>query len=110
MLKLFVNLLLFALPVTSVAEPKDLVAQIIDKISYCESRNNPLAWNDNDGREGEHSMGILQMKMKTIQWASQRYKIQMEDPLNPDFQKKLARAIIEDGRGQTHWVNCWKRI
>lgn len=87
------------------------INKAIETLIACESEGDVMAWNNNDGAEGEHSMGILQMKMKTILWASKRYKIPMRDPLEPSFQKELTRAMIIDGRASTTqgWKNCWRK-
>ena len=92
--------------------PKWDMEETIQALIYCESKGKEFARNDDDGTIGEDSWGILQMKLKTIHWASKRYKIPMRDPLELEFQKELARAMILDGRASTTqgWFNCWRKM
>ena len=38
--------------------------QVIEKLIACESSGNPLAWNKDDGAEGEHSIGNFTDEME----------------------------------------------
>ena len=87
----------------------------IEKLAFCESRNNPEAINWYDG--GSPSYGLLQWKVDSFYRYNQLYKVlpdleKNEVPniiMEPETQKRLARLVITDG-GENNWFNCVKII
>ena len=122
MLTTFLLLNLF----TPIQPPVFDIQEVLSNLAYCESSGNPKAYRANDG--GSPSIGLFQFKQTTWDWALKRYKYEnthfietkkgnlispgdgIWDIMNPEHQKIIAKAIIEDGRASTTWKNCWRRI
>ena len=78
-----------------------------DKI---EAAINDLIWGDefaiNKDEIHGTSYGILQYRLSTLYHFADRYGIERADPLDPEFQKAVAREMIKDKRAHEHWA-CW---
>ena len=81
--------------------------EILNQLAYCESSLNPMAYVKDD--YGSPSMGLLQFKLSTWNWAIKKYNYKGLDIMNPDHQKLVAGRMIEDGLWK-HWKICGKKI
>lgn len=84
-----------------VEAPKFDMEGIISALIWCESKGDKKAWNDNDGAIGEHSMGILQFKLKTWNWAINRYKFSNTDFKLPGFDKGIIQLPAKQNGAST---------
>ena len=92
---------------------RDDLDRLIDRLAYCESRNNEKAINPADPDTA--SLGLLQFKIETFYRYNLRYKIvpeiekgEIENVIfDGEVQRKLAKEILKDG-GWKNWFNCLK--
>jgi len=103
-----------ALAFKAKADSSQLLNEYIGKLIVCESRENPAAFNDNDGKEGLHSYGILQFQIPTIWYYNQKYKVlpdieyaEIENVIWDTWvQWEFAEKILQEPYGYLNWKNC----
>jgi len=90
----------------------DPLDDVIEHLSWCESRHNPLAYNKADPVTA--SYGRFQYKWDTFVWFGDKYDLFPDDIeeaeienliWDGDFQEKMTRKALEDGRWKM-WFNC----
>lgn len=96
---------------------QDPLAATIEKLSWCESRNNSQAINPEDG--GSPSYGLHQYKWATWNWALDKYGLfseaEKEERWNLLWDKEaqiiVTRTILtDDPNSYRLWYNCLKSI
>ena len=107
--------------------PKYDIEEQLSYLAFCESSGDPKAYRANDN--GSPSIGLLQFKQKTWEWAVEIYGDSIVEivpgkyepgeyfqfryvPLdiyNPEHQKIMAKAMILDGRYEQHWKVCFAK-
>jgi len=102
-------------PVKVEAEVDEL-GMLIDQLAMCESsgRTDIKILDSNN----LHSYGLLQFQEATFIGYTKKYNLrpEMEDQeimneiYNGDYQKELARKILEEPSGWKNWFNCGRRI
>ncbi len=86
--------------------PKFDVEEALAVIRACESENNPRAYNPAD--PVTESIGLYQFKTETFHHFGERYGLPHDDIWSPEQQHEIAKAMIGEGRGETHWKLCWQ--
>lgn len=94
----------------------DTLKPIIEHLSWCESRDNPLAVNPND--PDTPSYGVFQFKEATWHYYLDRYGLfpdaEKAERMNLIWdgwtQEVVARLILQEPEGWRNWTNCLKAM
>ncbi len=86
----------------------------IDRLSMCESSNNPNAYVHDDG--GSPSYGLFQWKAESFYHYNEKYKIvdiqSKKEVINyikdPRVQTRLTEKVLTEKGGWRNWYNCLK--
>ena len=106
---IFTSLILGNLILSKVEAPKvEPMEILLDRLAICESSGRKNAINIMDGDAS--SFGLFQFKIKSFVHFGRRYGLEHSDIWSSEQQRAIAKALIEDGRGQQHFKNCWRKL
>lgn len=80
---------------------------VAESVTKCESQQNPLAINYNDGGVGKHSYGMWQYQVSTWEDWSKKYGEEL-DINSPYDQTKLASYMLSKNQGR-QWT-CYRNL
>lgn len=103
----YLLLTILFVPTLVIAEPRDLIGQIIDKLIQCESGGRQFAVNNKESHGS--SYGVLQYRISTLYHFADRYEIERKDIFDIEFQKDVARKMLEEGR-ISNWKICSRNL
>ena len=82
------------------------IKEKLELLSQCESSGRQYAINSKEIHGS--SYGILQFRLETFNHFGKRYGLPHTDIFSKEQQFAIAKAMIEDGRGN-HWA-CWRKL